>query len=377
MIPSDGDVIEGIASVDELAITGESAPVIRESGGDRSAVTGGTRVLSDWIKVRITADTGIHLPRSHDRAGGRRRTAEDAERDRAEHPARRPDAHLRVRGRDHSGFRQLRRRHGLGGDPGRAVRRVDPHHDRRAAVGDRHRRHGPPGTLQRAGDVRPRGGGGGRRRHAAARQDRHDHAGQSSGHRVPAAVRRDGAGTRRRRAVRLAVGRDAGRPFDRGAGEGEVQHPRPRDGARGRALHCVLGADATVRRRPRRLRHPQGRGRCGAGFRATGRRQRRWRRCRGALHRVGSRGARTRHEVRRDRPLGRHAAGGGEGWPAARRHPSEGHRQGRHPGALRRAAPHGHPHRDDHRRQPAHRRGDRRRSRAWTTSSPRRHRRPS
>ncbi len=58
LIPSDGDVVEGIASVDESAITGESAPVIRESGGDRSAVTGGTRVLSDWIKVRITAAPG-------------------------------------------------------------------------------------------------------------------------------------------------------------------------------------------------------------------------------------------------------------------------------------------------------------------------------
>ena len=58
MIPSDGDVIEGIASVDESAITGESAPVIRESGGDRSAVTGGTRVLSDEIVVRITAKPG-------------------------------------------------------------------------------------------------------------------------------------------------------------------------------------------------------------------------------------------------------------------------------------------------------------------------------
>jgi K+-transporting ATPase ATPase B chain len=57
-IPSDGEVIEGIASVDESAITGESAPVIRESGGDRSAVTGGTKVLSDWIKVRITASPG-------------------------------------------------------------------------------------------------------------------------------------------------------------------------------------------------------------------------------------------------------------------------------------------------------------------------------
>jgi K+-transporting ATPase ATPase B chain len=57
-IPGDGDVIEGIASVDESAITGESAPVIRESGGDRSAVTGGTRVLSDQIKVQITSDPG-------------------------------------------------------------------------------------------------------------------------------------------------------------------------------------------------------------------------------------------------------------------------------------------------------------------------------
>jgi K+-transporting ATPase ATPase B chain len=57
-IPSDGDVIEGLASVDESAITGESAPVIRESGGDRSAVTGGTKVLSDWIKVRISSNAG-------------------------------------------------------------------------------------------------------------------------------------------------------------------------------------------------------------------------------------------------------------------------------------------------------------------------------
>ncbi|NTW04349.1 MAG: potassium-transporting ATPase subunit KdpB, partial [Oscillochloris sp.] len=57
-IPSDGEVIEGVASVNESAITGESAPVIRESGGDRSAVTGGTTVLSDWLVVRITANPG-------------------------------------------------------------------------------------------------------------------------------------------------------------------------------------------------------------------------------------------------------------------------------------------------------------------------------
>ena len=58
VIAADGEVIEGIASVDESAITGESAPVIRESGGDRSAVTGGTRVLSDWLVIRLTAEPG-------------------------------------------------------------------------------------------------------------------------------------------------------------------------------------------------------------------------------------------------------------------------------------------------------------------------------
>jgi K+-transporting ATPase ATPase B chain len=74
IVPGDGDVIEGIASIDESAITGESAPVIRESGGDRSAVTGGTKVLSDRIVVRITADPGqtfldrmIHLVESASR----------------------------------------------------------------------------------------------------------------------------------------------------------------------------------------------------------------------------------------------------------------------------------------------------------------------
>ncbi len=58
IIPADGEVIEGVASVDESAVTGESAPVIRESGGDRSAVTGGTRLLSDWLVIRVTANPG-------------------------------------------------------------------------------------------------------------------------------------------------------------------------------------------------------------------------------------------------------------------------------------------------------------------------------
>jgi K+-transporting ATPase ATPase B chain len=76
-IPADGEIIEGVASVDESAITGESAPVIRESGGDRSAVTGGTRVISDWIKMRVTSDPGarhlgahVHQPGIHRRTKG-------------------------------------------------------------------------------------------------------------------------------------------------------------------------------------------------------------------------------------------------------------------------------------------------------------------
>ena len=101
VIPGDGEVIEGVASIDESVITGESAPVIRESGGDRSAVTGGTRVLSDWIKVRITSNPGeTFLDRMIALVEGRA-AAEDAERDRAEHPDRRADADLPA-GRRHA-----------------------------------------------------------------------------------------------------------------------------------------------------------------------------------------------------------------------------------------------------------------------------------
>ncbi len=69
VIPVDGEVIEGVASVDESAITGESAPVIRESGGDFSAVTGGTRILSDWLVVRVGVNPGESFLDPHDRDG--------------------------------------------------------------------------------------------------------------------------------------------------------------------------------------------------------------------------------------------------------------------------------------------------------------------
>ena len=236
-IPSDGEVIEGVASVNEAAITGESAPVIRESGGDRSAVTGGTQVLVRLDPRPHHRGAGLDLHRPHDQAGGRRRAAEDAERDRAQHPARGPHHHLRVRDRDHPELCDLCRRFDFGGDPGGAVRHADPDHHRRAAVGDRHRRHGPAGALQRAGDVGPCGRGRRRRRYPAARQDRHHHARQPAGDGVSSRARCHRAGTGGCGAAGLAGGRDARGPLDRGAGEGKIRPAQPRHGGAGRDLH--------------------------------------------------------------------------------------------------------------------------------------------
>ena len=217
-----------MASVNEAAITGESAPVIRESGGDRSAVTGGTQVLSDWIRVRITAAPGsTFLDRMI-------RLVEGAERQKTPNEI---ALNILLIGltiifvfatATIPSYVDLCRRHDLGRDPGGAVRHADPDHDRRAAFGHRHRRHGPPGALQRAGDVGPRRRGGGRRRYAAARQDRHHHARQPPGDRVHAAARRHRAGAGGRRAACFARRRNAGGPLDRGAGQGKIRHTRPR-----------------------------------------------------------------------------------------------------------------------------------------------------
>ena len=181
VIPADGDVIEGIASVDEAAITGESAPVIRESGGDRSAVTGGTRVLSDRIVIRVTMEKGDgFLDRMIALVEGARRQKTPNEialtillsaltfifllvcvtlkpfgiysGDRLFHPG-----------------------------SGRAAGLPDSDNDRRIAQRHRHRRHGSRASAQRAGDERTRGRSGRRCRRAAARQDRHDHARQPHG----------------------------------------------------------------------------------------------------------------------------------------------------------------------------------------------------
>ena len=196
-IPGDGDVIEGIASVDESAITGESAPVIRESGGDRSAVTGGTKVLSDWINVRITSNPGeTFLDRMI-------ALVEGAQRQKTPNEIAlniviagltlifllavvtlQPFAIYSV-----AVERHRRGPHRDGADLAAGL--PDPHHHRRTALRHRHRRHGPRHAAQRARHERQGRGGGRRRQHAAARQDRHDHARQPPGGGIPPAGRRE------------------------------------------------------------------------------------------------------------------------------------------------------------------------------------------
>ena len=159
-IPSDGEIVEGVASVDESAITGESAPVIREAGGDRSAVTGGTRVLSDQIKVKITSNPGeTFLDRMI-------ALVEGAERQKTPNEialnillAGLTIIFLLGRG-DAAAFRDLL---GLAADgvrPGFVAGLSDSHNHRRIALGDWDCGHGPAGAAQCSGDVGPRGGSG-------------------------------------------------------------------------------------------------------------------------------------------------------------------------------------------------------------------------
>ena len=272
-------MIEGVASVNEAAITGESAPVIRESGGDRSAVTGGTRVMSDWIKVRITAAPGsTFLDRMIALVEGAA-AAEDAERDRAQHPARRHDDHLRLR----------RRRRSRASPPMPAARMpvlvlvalfvtLIP-----TTIGALLSAIGIAGMdrLVRFNVLAMSG----RAVEAAGDVDTLllDKTGTITlGNRqateflpLPGV---DRARTGRRGAARLALRRDAGGPLDRRAGQGEIRHPRPRDGAaatrsscrsrrrrgsaastskarrsaRARSMRCSpMSAARTARRRPR------------------------------------------------------------------------------------------------------------------------------
>ena len=160
VIPSDGDVIEGIASVDESAITGESAPVIRESGGDRSAVTGGTRVLSDEIVVRVTSKPGeSFLDRMIALVEGasRQKTPNEIALDIL--LAGLTIIFLLLR-RHAPAVRRLLGRGAVGHRARRAARLPDPDDDRRAPLRDRDRGHGPARPAQRPRAVGPRRGGG-------------------------------------------------------------------------------------------------------------------------------------------------------------------------------------------------------------------------
>ena len=231
----------------------------------------------------------------------------------------------------------------------RAAGVPDPDDDRRADLGDRHRRHGPPGAAQRAGDVRPRGRSGRRRRHAAARQDRHDHARQPAGDRVPAGAGRQRQRrwptrrswrrwrTRRRKAARSSSWRRRSTAF----------------AARELAAHEAAFVPFSAQTRM-------------SGIDLDGREIRKG--AADAIERLrqehgGSRAGGAAAPGRADRARGRHAAGRRRERPRARRRPPEGHRQGRHARALRAPAGDGHQDGDDHRRQPADRRRDRRGSR--------------
>ena len=358
-IPADGEIIEGVASVDESAITGESAPVIRESGGDRSAVTGGTRVISDWIKVRVTSDPG------HTFLDRMIALVEGAERQKTPNEIAlnillavltlifllvvvtlQPFAYYA--GTEipipvliallvcliPTTIGALISAIGIAG-----MDRLVQHNV--LAMSGR--------AVEAAGDVDT----------LLLDKTGHDHARATarrpSSCRSPASPK---ASWPTRRSWRRSPTRRRG-TVDRGAGQGEVRHPGTRAGRQGGGVRAVLGADAHVRRQPRRRVNPQGRGRRDRHVREEQRRRRV----------AGAAGDR-----RPDRPRRRHAAGRRGADAPARRHPPEGHRQGRHAAAVRCAARDGHQDRHDHRRQPADR-GRRSPPRpASTTSWPRRRR---
>jgi hypothetical protein len=343
-------VIEGVASVNEAPSPANPRPVIRESAATARpspAARGPVRL----DQGRITA-AGRDLPRPHDRAGRGRRAPEDAERDRAQRPALRPDADLRDGRRDHPGFAAY-----AGGVVPVVVLvalfvTLIPTTIGGAALGHRHRRHGPAGALQRARHVRPRRRGG---RATSTRccstrpaRSRFGNRRRPSSCRCRRVTEKNWRMRRSWRACR----RDAGGPLDRRAGQGKIRHARratwpssSRHGVPFTAQTRMSGVDfdgATIRKgavdavlklRQARDRQPA----------------RPPRRSPAAVDEVAKRRAARRSRWPR--------------WPPARRRPPQGRREGRHQGALRRTAPHGHPHRDDHRRQPDDRGRDRGRSR--------------
>ena len=375
VIPADGEIIEGVASVDESAITGESAPVIRESGGDRSAVTGGTKVLSDWIRVQVTANPGeTFLDRMI-------ALVEGAERQKTPN-----EIALNILLAGLTIVFLI------------AVVTLQPF-----AIYS-----GAPQSLFVLVSLLvcliPTTIGGLLSAIGIAGMDRlvQHNVLAMSGRAVEAAgdvhtLLLDKTGTitlGNRQATEFiplpgvsdATLADAAQlaslPDETPEGRSIVVLAKEKYGLRGRELspqHATFvpftaqtrmsGVDLHVerpalvtsaarrrpeRRRPRIGRAPPTPSRSGSSRRAAAVPEQL------AEHR-GAHRARRRHAARRGRRR-----------PGARRHPPEGHRQGRHPGALRAPAGHGHQDGDDHRRQPADGRRDRGRGRAWTTSWPRR-----
>ena len=365
-IPSDGEVIEGVASVNEAAITGESAPVIRESGGDRSAVTGGTQVLSDWIRVRITAAQGSTFI---DRMI---RLVEGAERQKTPNEI---ALNILLAGLtiifvfatvtipSYAAY--------AGGSISVVVLvalfvTLIP-----TTIGALLSAIGIAGMdrLVRFNVLAMSG----RAVEAAGDVDTLllDKTGTITlGNRQATAFRPVRGVTEQELADAAQL---ASLADETPEGRSIVVLAKEKYGIRSRdmkelaatfvpftAQTRMSGIDAGV------IVGPQGRGGCdpqlyrrrhGADH---GQRQRRPRAPADGRHRSCPRNPGDRGRNRQGR---RHAACRRQGRPPARRHPSQGHRQGRHPRALCRTAPHGHPHRDDHRRQPDDGGRDRGRSR--------------
>ena len=349
IIPGDGEVIEGVAAVNEAAITGESAPVIRESGGDRSAVTGGTTVISDHIKVRITANPGeTFLDRMIALVEGAQRQKTPNEIALSILLAGLTIIFLLVCVSLYPFAR-------YGG------------HDRCSL----------PVLVALLVCLIPTTIGGLLSAIGIAGMDRlvQHNVLAMSGRAVEAAgdvdtLLLDKTGTitlGNRMATEFMPVLDvrseeladaaqlASLADETPEGRSIVVLAKREYNLRGRELaeqdaqvHPVLGRNPHERRRPRRAADSQGRGRPGDQVRARERRP-------GA-------GRAGRHR-RAHRAQRRHPAGGRRRCADPRRDPSQGHHQGRHQRALRAAARDGHAHGDDHRRQSADRRGDRGRSR--------------
>ena len=279
-VPCDGEVIEGVASVDESAVTGESAPVIRESGGDFSAVTGGTRVLSDWIVVRCTVDPGetfVDRMIAMVESAKRRKTPNEialeiflaaltlvfllatvtllpyslysVDAAKAGTPVTITVLIALLVCLIPTTIGALLSAIGVAGMSRMLGANV-------LATSGR--------AVEAAGDVDV----------LLLDKTGHDHARQPTSQRIPAGARRRGARSRRRRPARLAGGRDARGTEHRRAREAGLRHPRAADRRARRDVRAVLGEEPDERRQRRRAPDPQGGHRCDRPLRSGARRQR-------------------------------------------------------------------------------------------------------